>query len=122
MTAFSKFSGYILLKWTLFYIYQFAGNHTKWNWDKVNGEGLFLAAFMLLALPLIELFVLFFPLQFALKQKGWMTISVLTAVFGLEFIIGWIAANQYLEAWMIVEIALGIGLFWLMYRKQLAGR
>ncbi|WP_108555379.1 hypothetical protein [Pedobacter sp. HMWF019] len=77
---------------------------------------------MLLALPLIELFVLFFPLQFALKQKGWMTISVLTAVFGLEFIIGWIAANQYLEAWMIVKIALGIGLFWLMYRKQLAGR
>ena len=122
MTAFSKFSGYILLKWTLFYIYQFVGNHTKWNWDKVNGEGLFLAAFMLLALPLIELFVLFFPLQFALKQKGWMTISVLTAVFGLEFIMGWIAANQHLEAWMIVKIALGIGLFWLMYRKQLAGR
>lgn len=119
MTAFSKFAGYILLKWTLFYIYQFTGSHTQWSWNKVNGEGLFLAAFMLLALPLVELFILFFPLQLALKQKGWKVISLLIATFGLEFITGWVATNQRFETWMIVKIVLSVGLFWLMYRKQL---
>jgi len=119
MTAFSKFAGYILLKWTLFYIYQFSDSDTEWNWNKANGEGLFLAAFMLLALPLIELIVLFFPLQLALRQKGWILIALLIAIFGLEFIIGWIASNQRFEVWMSVKIMLSIGLFWLMYRKQL---
>ena len=119
MTAFPKFAGYILLKWTLFYTFQFTGSDTKWNWNKANGEGLFLAAFMLLALSLIELVVLFFPLQLALRQRGWMLISLLIAIFGLEFIIGWIATNQRLEVWMAVKIVLSVSLFWLMYRKQL---
>lgn len=119
MTAFSKFAGYILLKWTLFYIYQFTGSDTKWEWNKANDEGLFLAAFMLLALPLIELAVLFFPLLLALRQKGWIAILLLIVTFGLEFIIGWAATNQRFETWMVVKIALSIGLFLLMYKKQL---
>lgn len=118
MTAFSKFAGYILLKWTLFYIYQFTGGDTKWNWIRANGEGLFLAAFILLALPLIELVVLFFPLKLALRQKGWALILMLIAIFGLEFIIGWIATNQRFEVWMAVKIVLSVSLFCLMYRKQ----
>ncbi|MBB5648913.1 hypothetical protein [Pedobacter cryoconitis] len=120
MTAFSKFAGYILLKWTLFYIYQFTEGSTRWSFNKVNGEGLFLAAFMLLALPLIELVILFFPLQLALKQKGWIAMLLLIATFGLEFIIGWFATNQHFEIWMAVKIGLSILLFLFMYRKQLS--
>ena len=119
MTAFSKFAEYILLKWTLFYIYQFTGSDAKWNWNKANGEGLFLAAFMLLALPVLELAVLFFSLQLALRQKAWMAILLLIVTFGSEFIIGWAATNQRIETWMIVKIALSAGLFLLMYKKQL---
>lgn len=119
MKAFPKFAGYILLKWTLFYFYQFTEGNAKWSFDKVNGEGLFLAAFMLLALPLLELFILYFPLQLALKQKGWITILLLIATFGLEFIIGWFTTNQHFEIWMVVKIVLSAGLFWLMYRKKL---
>lgn len=119
MKAFPKFAVYILLKWTLFYVYQFVGGSTKWNLDKVNGEGIFLAAFMLLALPLVEFVILFLPLQWALRQKGWITILLLVVVFGLEFIIGWYATNQHFEVWMAVKVILSGGLFWLMYRKQL---
>lgn len=119
MKAFSKFSVYILLKWTLFYTYQFIEGSTKWNWDKVNAEGIFLAVFMLLALPLVELVVLFFPFQWVLKQKGLMTILLLAIAFGLEFIIGWYATNQHFEVWMVVKILLSAVLFGFMYRKQL---
>lgn len=114
-----KFAGYILLKWVLFYAYQFIEGNPKWNFEKANGEGLFLAAFMLLALPLVELVVLYYPFQLALKQKGWIAILLLIVTFGLEFIIGWYATNQYLEVWMIVKIVLSAVLFGLMYRKQL---
>jgi hypothetical protein len=119
MTTFLKFAGYILLKWTLFYIYQFAGSDIKMNWNKANGEGILLTAFMLLALPIIELVILFYPLQLALRQKGWILISLLIAIFGLELIIGWIATNQQFEVWMAIKIVLSVSLFWVMYRKKI---
>ena len=114
-----KFAVYILLKWTLFYVYQFTGGSTRWSFDKVNGEGFFLATFMLIALPLVELVVLFFPLQLALRLKGWITTLILILVFGLEFVIGWFATNQNFEDWMAVKVALSVVLFVVMYRKQL---
>lgn len=114
-----KFAGYILLKWVLFYAYQFIEGSPKWNFDKANGEGLFLAAFMLLALPLVELVVLYYPFKLALRQKGWITILLLIATFCLEFIIGWYVTNQRLEVWMIVKIVLSVVLFAFMYRKRL---
>lgn len=110
--------GYILLKWIIFYIYQLTGSDVKWNWNKANGEGIFLTAFMLLALPIIELVILFYPLQLALMQKGWILISLLIAIFGLEFIIGSIATNQQFEVWMVIKIVLSVSLFWVMYRKK----
>lgn len=122
MKAFPKFAIYILLKWTLFYAYQFMEGSTKWKWDKVNGEGIFLAVFMLLALPLVELVALFFPVQWALKQKGFLTALLLFVAFGLEFMIGWFATNQRFEVWMVVKIVLSIVLFGLMYKKILVVR
>ena len=119
MKAFPKFAGYIALKWIFFYICQFTTGGTKWSFDKVNGEGLFLAAFMLLILPLVEMVVLFFPFQFALKQRGWLTILILIVTFGLEFLIGWYATNQHFAVWMMIKIALSAVLFGIMYRKQL---
>lgn len=118
MKKIPKFAVYILLKWALFYIYQFTGGSIKWSFDKVNVEGLFLAVFMLFALPLMELVILFFPLQLALRLKGLVRILFLIAIFTLEFIIGWFATNQHFEIWMIVKIVLSILLFLLMYRKQ----
>jgi hypothetical protein len=120
MKALSKFAGYIALKWVFFYIYQFTTGGTKWSFDKVNGEGLFLTVFMLLILPLVEIVVLFFPFQFALKQRGWLAILILIAAFGLEFLIEWCTTNQHFAVWMAVKIALSAVLFGLMYRKQLA--
>ncbi|MDB5143490.1 MAG: hypothetical protein JWQ66_2203 [Mucilaginibacter sp.] len=119
MKAFSRFAGYIGLKWSLFYIYQFTEGNTKWDFDKVNGEGLFLSIFMLLILPLLEIVILFFPFYLALKQKGWIAILILILAFGLEFLIGWYATNQHFEIWMAVKIILSVGLFGLIYRKQL---
>lgn len=74
---------------------------------------------MLLALPLVELVVLYYLFQLALRQKGWNTILLLIVTFGLEFIIGWFATNQNFEVWMAVKIVLSVVLFVLMYRKQL---
>jgi|GEM_PF-1696685 len=122
MKAFSKFIGYIILKWVLFYVYQFVEGGDSWSFEKTNGEGLFLAAFMLLGLPLLEIAILFFPMQLALRTKGWKTILLLLAVFGLEFLLGWYATNQHLEVWMIVKIVLSLGLFLLFYRKQLLAK
>lgn len=121
MKAFTKFAGYILLKWLLFYIYQIIerGKYETW-WDKAtNTEGLFLAAFMLSALPIAELLILIIPFQFALKQKGWLATAILVFAFAIEFTIGWYATNQNLELWMIAKIALSIGLFCGLYRQQL---
>lgn len=69
--AFLKFTGYILLKWICFYIYQFieSGFKVKWN-HTTDFEGRFLEAIMLFILPLLEIIILFFPFQIALKQKG----------------------------------------------------
>jgi len=122
MKALPKFIGYIVLKWVLFYIYQFTEGNTKWSFYKVNGEGLFLAAFMLLILPLAEIAILFFPFHFALKQNGKLTVLILIVAFGLEFLLGWYAINQHFETWMAVKIILSAGLFWLMYRKRLIVR
>lgn len=114
-----KFAQYILLEWVLFYTYQIIEGSTKWNFEEANGEGLFLAAFMLLALPLVELVVFYYPFQLALKQKGRIAILLLSVTFGLEFIIGWYATSQNLELWMIVKIVLSAVLFGLIYRKQI---
>lgn len=119
MKVFQKFVVYIVLKWIVFYTYQFTDRNVKWNTDGVNKEGIFLAVFMLLALPLMEILILFFPLDFALKQKGWRSILFLVLVFSLEFIIGWVATNQHFEVWMIVKIVLSTSLFLGMYGKQL---
>lgn len=119
MKALQKFVGYIALKWTLFYIYQFIEGSIKCKFDNVNGEGLLLATFMLLAIPLIEIVVLFFPLNFALRQRGWIAMLLLIVVFCLEFVIGWYMTNQHFAAWMIVKIVLSVSLFLLLYRKRL---
>jgi hypothetical protein len=89
---------------------QFTTGSTKWSFDKVNGEGLFLAAFMLLILPLVEIVVLFFPFQLALKQGNSLTIPILITILGLEFLIGWYATSQHFEVWMAVKIVLSAGL------------
>ncbi len=119
---FLKFAGYILLKWALFYAYQFVGSDSKWDWSgkSTNKEGVLLAAFMLLTLPFLEIIVLFFPFQWALKQKGLPAIIILMLSFTAEFIIGWYATNQHFETWMSVKIALSILLFYIMYRKSLS--
>lgn len=119
MKAFPKFTGYILLKWALFYLYQFIEGSTKWSFNKANSEGVFLAVFMLIALPLVELVILFYPLQLALRTKGLNTILLLIASFSLEFAIGWFITNQHFAVWMVVKIILSMLLFGLMYRKQL---
>lgn len=118
MKAFFKFTGYIIVKWILFYTYQFVEGGDAWSFNKANWEGLFLTGFMLLGLPLLEVIVLFFPTQLALHKKRWLATLLLFGVFGLEFFIGWFVTNQYVEIWMIVKIALSIGLFLLLYRKQ----
>lgn len=119
MRAFVKFGGYIAVKWAVFYTYQFLEGNSKWDFRKANGEGLFLAAFMLLALPLLEIVLFFLPVRLSFQQSGWIRLFILTFVFCLEFVLGWYATNQNLEAWMVVKIVLGILLFLLFYRKQL---
>ena len=119
MKAFIKFGGYIIVKWIVFYTYQFLEGSSKWDFGKANGEGLFLAAFMLLALPLLEIVLLFLPVRLSFQQSGWIRLLLLTFVFCLEFGLGWYATNQNLEIWMVVKIVLSILLFLLFYRKQL---
>lgn len=119
MKAFVKFVGYIAVKWTLFYVYQFLEGSSKWDFGKANGEGLFLAAFMLLSLPLIEVVLLFFSIRLSLHQSGWTRFLILICVFCLEFALGWYATSQSFEVWMVVKIVLSVFLFLLFYRKQL---
>ena len=120
MTTFLKFVGYILLKWICFFIYQFIESGNELNWGQpTNYEGRLLAAFMLLTLPILEIIVLIFPFQFALKQRGWKTILILVFAFMLEFLIGWYATNQKLATWMIVKLIFSIIIFYSMYKKQL---
>ena len=56
-----KFIGYILIKWLLFYIYQFIerGNFHGWG-QSTNFEGKILTLIMLLGLPFIEIVIFFF--------------------------------------------------------------
>jgi hypothetical protein len=120
MKAFLKFTGYILLKWLCFYIYQVVESKRDWDWNRMQSrEDIFYTAWMLLALPILEILILVLPFQLALKQRGWLVIAILLLAFVLEFIIGWFATNQRLEVWMIVKIILSMALFFLMYRKQL---
>jgi len=120
MNTFKTFALYIGLKWTLFYIYQFSTSNTKWNFSKANSEGIFLAAFMLLIIPLSELVILYLPFYAALKQRGWIAMLILAGAFGLEFIISWFATNQRYETWMLVKLILSITLFFVIYRKQMS--
>ena len=113
-----KFIGYISAKWLLFYIYQFLESGNKLN-QITNHEGRILAAIMLLLLPVIEILVLYLPFQFALKQKGLLTIFILFLAFAIEFSIGWFATNQKYEIWMVIKILLSVILFFLFYRRQL---
>lgn len=113
-----KFVGYILLKWFCFYIYQFAESRFKWN-SKLDKDGYILAVVMLFTLPLLEIIVLIFPINFALKQKGWIMISILVLAFLIEFLMSWYLTNQKIEVWMVVKMILSIGLFSYLYRKEL---
>ena len=118
-----KFAGYILLKWALFYLYQFleSGARLNWNWSKLQSfEDYFYTTWMLFVLPILEVIILIWPFQIALKQKGWVVILILIGAFALEFIIGWYATNQRFAVWMIVKIILSAGLFFLLYKKQLS--
>lgn len=118
--TFFKFAGFIFLKWILFYAYQIIESGEKWDWSRVKtNEDIYFTAWMLLALPILELIILIVPFQLALKQKGNLTILILLLAFFLEFAIGWFATNQNLETWMIVKIVISTVLFILLYRKQL---
>lgn len=121
MKAFFKFVGFIALKYLIIYLYYFNKPGTStWDWSRVNTTESVIYTFgMLLALPLLEIFILILPFQFALRRKGWAQVIVLSIAFILEFIIGWYATNQNLETWMIVKISISAVLFTLLYRKQL---
>lgn len=115
-----KFLGYIAIKWVLFYSYQYIESGNKLDWNKVqNKEDILYTLWMLLALPLLETLILALPFHLALKQKGVFLLLILILVFVLEFAIGWFATNQKFALWMVVKLALSIGLFFLFYRKQL---
>lgn len=115
-----KFGGYILLKWTVFYIYQFieGGNKIRWG-QSIDYEGRILAVIMLLGLPLIEILLLYFPFQLALKEKGLLSILLLISIFILEFFIGWYTTNQRVALWMFIKIIISAVLFLLIYKKQI---
>jgi hypothetical protein len=117
-----KFISYITLKWILFWGYQFfeSGEKSNWNWDKVNSmESMVYTFGMFLIFPILEIIFLMGPFYLALKKDGWMMIGILVLVFVLEFAIGWFATNQKFALWMVVKLALSIGLFFLFYRKQM---
>ncbi|MEJ5146932.1 hypothetical protein [Sphingobacterium sp. MYb388] len=118
MGAFAKFGGYIAVKWVIFYIYLFLDGNSKWDFGRVNVEGFFLAVFMLLSLPILEVGLLFLPVRLSFRQSKWTRLLILFCVFSLEFALGWYATNQDLETWMLVKIGLSILLFLLFYRKQ----
>lgn len=118
--AFSKFSSYIFLKWICIYSYLFIENGSRWKWSQqTNSEGLLLAVFMLLALPLLELVVLIWPFEFALKKRGWQTAIILLLTFVLEFLLTWYATNQQIATWIIVKIVFSVIIYLFLYRKQL---
>lgn len=120
MITFLKFAGYILLKWICFFGYQYMESEKKWDWDKMQSkEDTLYTAWMLLALPALEIILLILPFQLALRQKGLVMVIVLVLIFALEFAIGWFATNQQIAVWMIVKIIFSAGLFFLLYRKQL---
>lgn len=117
---FFKFTGFIFLKWILFYAYQILESQKKWDWGRVKtNEDVYFTAWMVLALPILELIILILPFHLALRQKGKLAILILLLAFILEFAIGWYATNQNLETWMIVKITISAVLFILLYRKQL---
>lgn len=68
---------------------------------------------------LLKTLILALPFHLALKQKGVFLLLILILVFVLEFAIGWFATNQKFALWVVVKLALSIGLFFLFYRKQL---
>jgi hypothetical protein len=111
-----KFVGYILFKWLCFYAYQLTLSHV--NWKTPNLEGFFLATFMVLAWPILEIIVLWIPFHLAFKQKGITQILILLSAFILEFVLGWYITNQKFETWMLMKLFLSVGIFTLIYRKQ----
>ena len=121
MRAFLRYFGYLMSKWTVFYIYQYIEADSKWDWSKVKTfEDVFYTSWMLLAMPLLELLILAFPIYFALKQKGKNLIFMLIGVFVLEFTLGWFLTNEQFSSWMVVKILLSIALFTLFYRNKLS--
>jgi len=119
MRAFVKSTGYIIVKWIVFYTYQFLEGNSNWDFGKANREGLFLTVFMFLGLPVLEINMLYLPVKLSFQQSYWIRLFMLVFVFCLEFGVGWYATNQNFEDWMVVKIALSIILFLLFYRKQL---
>ena len=120
MGAILKYLGYMATKWIIFYLYQYIESGADWNWERVKTqEDVQYTAWMLLALPAIEMILMAAPLHIAIRQKGWIMLLVLLLTFALEFAIGWYATNQQLATWMVVKILLSAGFFWLFYRKEL---
>jgi len=122
--AFTKFLGYISLKWICFYVYQFLEPYatSDWHlsWQLPNIKGVFLAVLMILFLPFLELIVLAWPFELALRQRGWRTVIILILAFIVEFFLNWSFTNQQIETWMIVKIIGSIILYLFLYRRQLS--
>lgn len=116
----ARYLSYMTTKWLCFYLYQYLGSGRSWHWDKVETkEDIFYTAWMLFALPVLEIFLLALPTHLAIRQTGWLMMLALVFTFALEFAIGWYATNQHLSTWMIVKIILSVGLLVLFYRKLL---
>lgn len=120
MGALLRYLGYMAAKWVLFYLYQYLESDGSWKWERVETkEDVYYTAWMLLILPVVEIFLLALPIHLAIRQKGWLMVAIVILTFALEFAFGWYATNQQLSIWMVVKIALSVGLFYLFYRRLL---
>ncbi len=113
-----KFVGYIILKWVCIYTFEYFDSSIKWN-QEINHEGWLLAAFMLLAMPLLEIILLTIPFHWALKHKGGILIAILLSTFALEFAIGYYMTTQRFATWIIIKLFFSVALFYLFYKKQI---
>jgi hypothetical protein len=120
MTVLFRFLGYISTKWICFYLYQYLESGSSLKWERLETkEDFYYTVWMLFILPIIEIFLLVLPIHLAIRQKGWLMVTILVLTFMLEFAIGWYATNQQFSVWMIIKIALSVGFFYLFYRKKI---
>lgn len=120
MKFFVKFCAYIFLKYTLIFAYDFVIGGATWDWDSLRTrEDWIYIGWMFLALPLLEIIILFFPFRIGLRQSGVLMYIILATVFIVEFFISWAVTNQKVETWMIAKVILSVILFLVMFKKQL---